>query len=259
MTHVRMMRRNAPTGKLIRSLAGRPQSPLGAIFSTVRAPRPHTRRSTAPANRRSIMLYDMPGGGSRRSDDGGGEGRTRPLVLNVNDRPTARFVAAEMLRGFSLEVIDAATGEEAIAIAQALRPDLVVLDVLMPELDGIEVCRMLKGDSLTSAIPVILTSAALVNPTGQLTSGADAYLPQPFDLVHLRSLLETLLGSLPAPVDGVRPDPGSPLRPASRQLARDTWARIAESRRLIEFSQRMRQTAPAASPTPFPEPPKSKR
>jgi CheY-like chemotaxis protein len=91
-------------------------------------------------------------------------------------------------------VTTASSGSEAIKAVQRVLPDLVILDVMMPDMDGLEACKLLKKDRLTSGIPVILLTAK-----GQITdiekgfkSGADAYVVKPFSPARLIEKVEEI-------------------------------------------------------------------
>ena len=104
-------------------------------------------------------------------------------VLVVDDDP----VIVKLLQvNFEMEgysVITAGDGEEGLAKAQAEHPDAVVLDVMMPKMDGLEVARRLKGDPDTQGIPIVLLSAKAQQADIQAgaATGAEAYLTKPFD------------------------------------------------------------------------------
>ncbi|RYX81412.1 response regulator [bacterium] len=109
-------------------------------------------------------------------------------ILVVDDEEHIRFLIKTNLERAGYEVITAPNGRLAVETAQAFNPDLVVMDVMMPEMDGLEAMRILKADDATSAIPVVLLTAK-----GQDSdvfegwqSGADLYLTKPF---HPRELL----------------------------------------------------------------------
>ena len=100
-------------------------------------------------------------------------------ILNVNDDAATRYLLTRMLRKTGYDVIEAMDGTTALRLAQAQRPDLVVLDIRLPDISGLEVCRLLKSSPETSAISVIQTSATFVSVDRKiegLDSGADAYL-----------------------------------------------------------------------------------
>ncbi|WP_169953110.1 fused response regulator/phosphatase [Microbispora sp. H11081] len=103
-------------------------------------------------------------------------------VLVVDDIPTKRYILASWLRRAGHRVVEAGGGEEALAVVDALRPDLVILDVRMPDLGGMEVCEKLKANPLTASIPVIQVSGNAITPADRaegLERGADAYLSEP--------------------------------------------------------------------------------
>ena len=111
----------------------------------------------------------------------------RPLLLVVDDQPANIYILYEILKG-SYDVRMATSGEEALAFCQTQLPDLILLDVVMPGIDGYEVCRRLKCDSLTRDIPVILVSAR-DNPADEtrgLDGGAADFIAKP---VHAKVVL----------------------------------------------------------------------
>lgn len=121
----------------------------------------------------------------------------RPVVvLNVNDLPAARYLVTRILRSVGWTVHEAETGMQALTLARELHPDVVVLDIRLPDLSGYEVCERLKSDPATSTISVIQTSASFTSSQGKargLESGADAYLSQPFESVELIAMVRSLL------------------------------------------------------------------
>ena len=117
-------------------------------------------------------------------------------VLNVNDDSAARYVASKVLRRAGFEVFEADTGLSAVQKARAHRPHLAVLDVRLPDISGLDVCRALKSDPDTASILVVQTSASFVSSANKvegLSAGADAYLAQPFDSEELVATLHSLL------------------------------------------------------------------
>jgi diguanylate cyclase (GGDEF)-like protein len=108
-------------------------------------------------------------------------------VLVVDDDPdVARFVEVN-LRSAGYDVTVASNGEEALERAVELRPDLVLLDVMMPKLDGFEVAQRLRRDARTSAASIIMLTAKALSSDKVLglSSGADDYIIKPFDPVEL--------------------------------------------------------------------------
>ena len=123
--------------------------------------------------------------------------RTPPRILAVDDVPTNLEILKVRLEAQGYEVVTAADGEEALVRARELDPDLVLLDVMMPKLDGISVLKQLKQETAQKFVPVILVTAKadtrdIVNG---LEAGGDDYLTKPFEqaalLARVRSLLRT--------------------------------------------------------------------
>ncbi len=118
-----------------------------------------------------------------------------PLVLNVNDHVANLYMVSKMLRNAGFRVAEARTGEDALRIAGADKPEVVVLDVQLPDLTGFEVCRRLKADPDTRDIKVLHTSAAPVTSTSKvqgMEAGADGYLTQPFEPQELIAAVRSL-------------------------------------------------------------------
>jgi CheY-like chemotaxis protein len=112
-----------------------------------------------------------------------------PVVLNVNDNPGARYLASKMLRACGFEVVEAESGRRAIDLAKSRNPDAVLLDLHLPDLDGLEVTRALKADESTRSIAVVITSAY----AAEAPKVADAYLPQPYERETLAGVISSLL------------------------------------------------------------------
>ncbi|MBW2091147.1 MAG: response regulator [Deltaproteobacteria bacterium] len=108
----------------------------------------------------------------------------KPLVLVIDDDPIVHEILGTWLDKAGFEVKTARNGLEGLDTVSRTRPDLVLMDVMMPEMDGFEVCRRLKAESETSAIPVIFLSARSDSPDkiqGLKAGGVD-YIGKPFDL-----------------------------------------------------------------------------
>lgn len=119
----------------------------------------------------------------------------RPFVLNVNDDEANRYMVTRILEAAGYRVVEAADGREALMLARR-RPILVVLDVKLPDISGLEVCRRLKADRDTATIPVLQTSATFISAERKvegLDSGADAYLAQPIEAPELVATVRSLL------------------------------------------------------------------
>ena len=122
----------------------------------------------------------------------------RHQILIVDDYAGARYLRSRILMETGYEVLEAANGEEALRVAAHSRPDLILLDVNLPDISGTEVCERLKRDPATAAIPVIqITGAWLSEEARQrgLASGADVYLTEPVDDMTLLRNVVTLIDS----------------------------------------------------------------
>jgi putative two-component system response regulator len=121
-------------------------------------------------------------------------GETASRVLVVDDLAGNRRVLGAMLASEGYTVSTAANGGEALA-ALAERPDLVLLDVMMPGLDGFEVCRQIKHDSDTRLIPVVLITALRCadDRIRGLDAGADDFISKPFNPIELRARVRSLI------------------------------------------------------------------
>jgi len=116
-------------------------------------------------------------------------------ILIADDHEENRYILTRILRAGGYECCEAATGAQALARAQD-RPDLIILDVRLPDISGFEVCRQLKGDPCTASIPVLQVSAAFVSAedrVGALDGGADGYLTHPIDRTALITTVRSLL------------------------------------------------------------------
>lgn len=111
-------------------------------------------------------------------------------VLVVDDEGPVREFLVEMLHDLGWRVRQAIHGRQALTLASEERPDLVISDVMMPVMDGAELCRRLKAE-LSPPPVVILASAA--SPRVAENAGADAFLSKPFDLAELEGLVNQLV------------------------------------------------------------------
>jgi two-component system response regulator MprA len=114
-------------------------------------------------------------------------------ILVVDDEPAVRASLARALRLDGYEVALAADGRAALEELAGMAPDAVVLDVLMPELDGLEVCRRLRAAGDRTPVLMLTARDRVVDRVGGLDAGADDYLVKPFALEELRARLKALL------------------------------------------------------------------
>jgi two-component system, sensor histidine kinase and response regulator len=118
------------------------------------------------------------------------------IVLNVDDHDAARYARSRILSGAGFHVFDAANGEQTLALAEKHQPDVILLDVHLPDRSGIEVCRLLKREHHDNSVIVIQISASALTPshaTAALDAGADAYLMEPVDPDVLVATVKAML------------------------------------------------------------------
>ncbi len=118
-----------------------------------------------------------------------------PLVLIVDDEPLTRNLLRLMLERANLDILEAGDGLEALAVVAEKRPDLLILDVMMPNMDGITVCETLRAQPETAVLPIILLSARTSTEAVRkgLNAGANKYLTKPIGREELiRSVREVL-------------------------------------------------------------------
>jgi two-component system phosphate regulon response regulator PhoB len=106
----------------------------------------------------------------------------RPKILIVDDEPEAVELVEFNLKQSGFDVLTAADGAEALKKAHSALPSLVVLDLMLPEVDGLEVCKMLRRDPATAGIPIVMVTAkaAEIDRILGLELGADDYMTKPF-------------------------------------------------------------------------------
>ena len=120
---------------------------------------------------------------------------SRPFVLIVDDERKNRQLIEVMLGDERYEIATATSGEEALALVLSRQPDLILLDVMMPGMDGYQVAARIKGDGATARIPIIMLSA--LTDTNSMnhgrTAGAEAFLAKPVNGTELREQVQRLL------------------------------------------------------------------
>ena len=120
-------------------------------------------------------------------------------ILVVEDDPVNQMILSDFLAANGYETIAAASGPEGIQRFLHDAPDLMLVDVQLPQKNGFDVCREIKATPAGKHLPILLMSAVYsdrdqTNRTLQLGTIADAYISKPFDLVHLLSTVRQLLG-----------------------------------------------------------------
>lgn len=121
-------------------------------------------------------------------------------ILVVDDEELNIRLVARTLTHAGYEVVAARNGEDALRLARDETLDLVLLDVMLPDLDGFELCRRIRQGSNGHRLPVILLTAldSVQERARGFESGADVYLPKPFELEHLLESISAILHSMPA-------------------------------------------------------------
>lgn len=118
--------------------------------------------------------------------------RNGPTILVCDDEPSLRELVRAVL-GPEYSFVEADDGPRALALARELHPDLIVLDLMLPGMSGIEVLDILRRDPELSSIPVIVVTAWSHAETNALVAGADRFVPKPFDPQALETAVEELL------------------------------------------------------------------
>lgn len=123
-------------------------------------------------------------------------GNGKPLILIADDDPDILALVSFRLERAGYEVVQARNGEEAVQVALARRPDLAVLDVMMPRVDGYEATRRLRQHEETSRMPIILLTARVQEEdvARGFDAGADDYVKKPFSPQELGSRVQAVLG-----------------------------------------------------------------
>ena len=123
------------------------------------------------------------------------EGKQR--ILLVDDEPDLVQMISLRLKSVGYEVVTACDGQEALEQVKQTKPDLLILDLMLPKLDGYKVCRLLKFDERTKGLPILIFTARAQEQDIKLASecGADAYLTKPFEAKVLLGKLQELLAA----------------------------------------------------------------
>jgi two-component system, OmpR family, phosphate regulon response regulator PhoB len=128
-----------------------------------------------------------------------GDHRGRPVrrVLVVEDHPDTQAAVAELLAERGFEVAIASNGEAAMRAVRENRPDLVYLDMNLPEISGYDVCEQIRTDPVLSDIGIVMTSAqgSIQVHVSCLEAGADAFVPKPFELDTVVDMIEKIISA----------------------------------------------------------------
>jgi serine phosphatase RsbU (regulator of sigma subunit) len=121
--------------------------------------------------------------------------RTPPLILIVDDNPTNVDILQARLRAHNYEILTATDGEAGLAMAREKQPDLILLDIMMPKMDGIEVCQHIRADPSLPFMPIIMVTAKADSKdvVAGLEAGGDEYLTKPVDHAALVARVKSML------------------------------------------------------------------
>lgn len=167
----------------------------------------------------------------------------RTVLIADDDAALAQAIAATLdLEG--LKTVVAYDGTQTLALARTLRPDLILLDIMMPGRSGIEVCATLKTDPATASIPIIFVTAKAGKSDKMvgLAAGADGYLTKPFSPTELLSLVRDILAGRPAQVPA-RQEEARPREQPDAQLVvfaqewKELYEREKQERQALELAQ----------------------
>jgi len=149
--------------------------------------------SSMTAGKEGIMLLPI-ADNNRRSLMKSFEQEHKKTILVVEDDQLIRFLLKDIL-GDNYIVYEAGTGLEALSVIKRSVPDLIISDIMMPDMDGLELCNLVKNTTETCHIPFVMLSArtAIEQKTEGYGCGADAYIPKPFQTEHLLVRIYKLL------------------------------------------------------------------
>jgi two-component system OmpR family response regulator len=121
------------------------------------------------------------------------ESKTSHRILVVDDEKSISDLISTSLRFVGFDVRTAATGSEALTVAEGFKPHAVVLDVMLPDLDGFEVCRQLRSEGFNIGVLFLTAKDGMEDKVAGLTVGGDDYMTKPFSLEELVARLRALL------------------------------------------------------------------
>ncbi|MGZ4726994.1 MAG: response regulator transcription factor [Acidimicrobiales bacterium] len=153
-----------------------------------------------------------------------------PKVLVVDDEENIRFLLSSALHHSGFDVVTAENGREALAEVKAFRPDAVLLDVMMPDLDGFEVCRRMRADGDRTAVIFLTAHDATEDKVRGLTLGGDDYVTKPFSLEEVIARVRVVVRRI-----GIDPAANSRLVFGDLEMDEDAY-RVWRAGELIELS-----------------------
>jgi two-component system cell cycle response regulator DivK len=123
-------------------------------------------------------------------------------ILVVEDHPISLALLHQLLKAYGYETLKTSEGLDAINLARTHQPDLILMDIRLPDISGLDATRLLKQDDQTKDIPIIAVTAFATpgDESHALESGCDAYVAKPVNMDRLLQTIRLLLGSAPLPV-----------------------------------------------------------
>ena len=117
------------------------------------------------------------------------------VILIVDDEPKSLILARDLLQVSGYTTIEATDGKQGVELAKTRKPDLILMDIMMPEMDGYTACHAIKTDEATSQIPVVMLTAVdyELNKEFAKEMGADGYITKPFNRQELQDVINQFL------------------------------------------------------------------
>ena len=142
-----------------------------------------------------MSAFEYPHAAKRRQAPAHQQNAKRNRILIVEDNPISLTLLKQLLKAHGYEVLGTREGLQALDLARAEQPDLILMDIRLPDISGFEVTRLLKQDQRTKTTPIIAVTA-LASPEYEkkgLESGCDAYIPKPITLGNFLRTIESFL------------------------------------------------------------------
>ena len=142
-----------------------------------------------------MSAFEYPHAAERRQAPAHQQNAKRNRILIVEDNPISLILLKQLLKAHGYEVSGTSEGLQAVDLAREAQPDLILMDIRLPDISGFEVTRLLKADDRTKTIPIIAVTA-LASPEYEkkgLESGCDAYIPKPITIGNFVRTIELVL------------------------------------------------------------------
>jgi twitching motility two-component system response regulator PilG len=158
----------------------------------VRTPTPATPAVEVPLAPVAAATHDTHESGAHGHTNGNGHHEGRRIILVVDDSPTIQKVVSVTLEAHGHEVVTASDGMEALSKLRTLKPDLVLLDITMPHMDGYQLCRIMRSNDITRNVPIVMLSGkdGLFDKMRGRMAGAASYITKPFAPSTLPPLID---------------------------------------------------------------------